>query len=475
MVYIISKKIIWLALMIGLIIAPTMACKVIDFYNQNNSYVNDDICIDIEKISTRRFKFNLVEKNSSISELKCMILIWNNNLLQDVWACNQEFVYEGQDQSRIKIYARLGTWLWWNSEWYYDFVDWKWTTYNYDDYNQNDYDSTKLDNFYIASTENSDWRYDVYIKARDDANSTFDDYDWTVKFKVYKRTSSTSSWTQITSYTSDYYTLSTSYYNFTTSDYWDKDLYDFIKFNNFDYDYKLEVYDEDYTSKKWEKIFYVKNTNNNYGNLNNFYLSSYPTSPSINSRIDLTIKARNSNNTVVADYDWTIRFKIYKRAYNSSTFYEITSSSSSYYTINRSSYTFDSNNNWEVTLSDVIKFTNNNYDYKIRVYDYNNNSLYGEKMFYFVDDEGDNNYSDWFSTYEISKIQKVYNVRNTVINNLKNKYSSLRNSSTRKNLSDDFYQNMEYVLESNSNWEFDNYDDFLNWFMERYSYTIDRM
>jgi hypothetical protein len=58
------------------------------------------------------------------------------------------------------------------------------------------------------------------------------------------------------------------WYRFISSDYGQKSLYDFIKFNKSNLDYKVRVYDENNTSRYSEIIFYVGSSSSSNSNSN---------------------------------------------------------------------------------------------------------------------------------------------------------------------------------------------------------------
>jgi VCBS repeat-containing protein len=153
-----------------------------------------------------------------------------DSLLKSVASCNGEFNYDESKAGRIKLRIRHndiaptdregkpGT----SSErtypqWIYDFDNEERADDNLQDISNNE-----LDNFTVTSddtTPSTSQRVDLNIKARDSDNATVTDYTDTVKFKVYYRSSSSSSWTQTTS--STYYEMDSDYdggYDFTSSD-----------------------------------------------------------------------------------------------------------------------------------------------------------------------------------------------------------------------------------------------------------------
>ena len=95
---------------------------------------------------------------------------------------------------------------------------------------------------------------------RNSNNNILTNYTNRVKFDVYYRTSTSSSWNKTSS--SYYYTINPSYtnwYKFISSDYGQKNLYDFIRFNKNNLDYKVRVYDEN-NSNIYNDIYFYVNT-----------------------------------------------------------------------------------------------------------------------------------------------------------------------------------------------------------------------
>ena len=253
--------------------------------------------------------------------------------------------------------------------------------------NNNNTSNGELDNFYLTTsttTPSTSEYVDLTINARDSDDYTITDYTDTVKFKVYYRANESSSWIQTTS--STYYTMNSDYtdgYDFSSSDDGIAELTNFIKFKKNDYDYKVRIYAENDTSIYKEITFNIGSDNNtSNGELDNFYLTTDDTTPSILQRVDLTIKARDSDNYTITDYTDAVNFKVYYRANNSSSWTQTTSSS--YYTISSSytdGYDFTSSNDGIAGLNNFIEFNKKNYDYKVRVYAENDTSIYKEITF----------------------------------------------------------------------------------------------
>ncbi|MFA6256633.1 MAG: hypothetical protein WC606_05685, partial [Candidatus Absconditabacterales bacterium] len=162
------------------------------------------------------------------------------------------------------------------------------------------------------------------------------------------------------------------------------ELTNFIKFKKNNYDYKVRVYDENDTSIYKEITFTVGSTSSSSsnGDLDNFYVTADDTTPSTSQYIDLTVRARDSDNATITDYTDMINFKVYYRSSSSSSWTQTTSST--YYTMGSDytdGYDFTSSDDGIAELTNFIKFKKNNYDYKVRVYDENDTSIYKEIIF----------------------------------------------------------------------------------------------
>ncbi len=350
---------------------------------------------------------------------------------------------------------------------YNEIVFYVWTTSNI---------STDLDNFLLStnrySPSTSQWS-DLTIRARNSSNVTLTTYREKVRFRVYYRNTSSSSWTETTS--STYYTINsnfTNWYTFSTSDYWQRNLSDFIRFNTNNLDYKVRVYDDNNPNIYNEIIFYVWSSTNT-SNLDNFLLSTNRSSPTTSQWSDLTIRARNSSNNTLSNFNERVRFRVYYRTSSSSSWTETTSST--YYTISSSFnnwYTFYTYDYWVKTLSDFIKFNRNNYDYKVRVYADNNPSIYNEIIFYVWTSSSTNSNVAGFTTKELEMVQRIYNLWPQLINQLRVEYPSFRTNTTWINLGNSLYSNMKDVLDNKSSRKFTNYTKFFTDFEVWYSRTI---
>ena len=237
--------------------------------------------------------------------------------------------------------------------------------------------------------------------------------------------------------------------------------------------FNTSVYPErEYNFDNAERLDDNGNNNNSNGDLDNFYLTADDTTPSTSQYIDLTVEARDSNDDTITDYTDSVNFKVYYRSSSSSSWTQTTSST--YYTMSSSysnGYDFTSSNDGIKTFTNLIKFNKNNYDYKVRVYDENDTSIYNEITFN-VGSNNNNSNVDGFTDSELNTVESIYNSRDDMINNLENDYSNLRNSTRRQNMSDDLKVAMQEIIDDESNKTYDNFDDFYAAFLDWYRYTI---
>jgi len=269
-------------------------------------------------------------------------------------------------------------------------------------------------------------------------------------------------------------------YDFTSSDDGYAQLSNVIKFKKNNYDYKVRVYDENNSSIYKEITFYVgsssSSSSTSNGDLNNFYVTTDDSSPSTYQYVDLNVKARDSDNSTITNFSDTVKFKVYYGHASSSSWTQTTSSS--YYSMasdyNTYGYDFNSSDDGYANLSNFIEFKNSSYDYKVRVYDVNNSSIYKDIIFYVNGSSYSSSSSsvDGFSSSELNTVEGINDARDDMIINLRNQYSILRNSSRRETMSDDLKTAMEEIINDDSNKTYDNFDDFNAARLDRYRYTI---
>ncbi len=233
----------------------------------------------------------------------------------------------------------------------------------------------------------------------------------------------------------------------------------------------MRVYAENDTSIYKEITFNVgSSSSTSNGELDNFYVTADDTTPSTSQYVDLTVKARDNDNSVITDYTDTINFKVYYRTSSSSSWVQTTSST--YYTMGSSytdGYDFTSSDDGVAELTNFIKFKKNNYDYKVRVYAENDTSIYKEITFYVGSSSSSN--VEGFSSSELNTVQAMYDSRDDMIDQLEDQSSVLRNSSRRQTMSDDLKTAMEEIIDDDINKTYDNFDDFYSAWLDRYRYT----
>jgi hypothetical protein len=329
--------------------------------------------------------------------------------LKAIPLCNGTFSYDESDMGRIKLWIRYNEVA--PSDWegkpsssnsIRTYPQW---VYNFDNEERAEDDLTDstssngdLDNFYVTTddtTPTTSQYVDLTVKARDSDNDTITDYNDTIKFKVYYRSSSSSSWTQTTS--STYYTMSSSYtngYDFSSSNNGQKTFTNFIKFKKNNYDYKVRVYAEDDSSIYKEITFYVGSSSSSTSTTDNFSITAYPSSPSQDEYIDITVRSRNGS-SVDNDYRGTVKFTVEKRANASSSW---TTATTSYYTLARTSYTFTSSDNGEHTFSNLVRFRNDSYNYRLVITDDEDEDIVGTRIFSLNNDSSSSNGNNFYIT-----------------------------------------------------------------------------
>ena len=221
----------------------------------------------------------------------------------------------------------------------------------------------------------------------------------------------------------------------------------------------------------WERWNSSSSSNSNY-DLDNFYLSINDAVPSTNQRVDLTVKARDRNNSTVNNYNGNIGFKVYYRTSSSSSW--VLTTSSSYFEMKSTYnnwYSFSSSYNGQRTLTDFIRFKKS-YDYKVMVYDKNNTSIYKEITFNVGGSSSSNSNINWFTNKETEILERINKVWSKLMTQLKIENSRLKYNNNRQNMSDQLYNNVKDVLNNKTNKKFRNYSEFFNDFEKWYSYTI---
>lgn len=358
------------------------SCRNVEFSN------GIDACVDIDNAGRNDWELSTDLDGGNNSNLRCDLMT-PDSILRSIPNCNGEFEYDGDEPGRIKLRIRYNN----NApedrdgkpssnstrtypQWVYDFDNEERIDDDLDDSNDNGDTSDYTVTASPSDPDKNEW-IDVTVKAMD-GSSTDTSYRGTVKFKVERK--SGSSWTTASS---SLYEISTTSYKFTSSNAGRKTFTDLIRFKDDSYDYRLTIYDYNDNSLKAYKIFSLDGNDNN-GDTDGFYLTTYDSTPNANSRASLTVTARDGN-TKDTSYRGTIMFDIYYKSSSSSTRTKTTSST--YYEMNTSKryqdrgYTFKSTDNGVFEDTYFIKFKKNNYQYKIHVYDEDDDDIDGEKIF----------------------------------------------------------------------------------------------
>ncbi len=109
-------------------------------------------------------------------------------------------------------------------------------------------------------------------------------------------------------------------------------------------------------------------------------------------------------------------------------------------------------------------------DYTITVEDW---SIDAEQDFDVGDNGSEDSDIDGFTNDEMETLERIYDIRPTLIDQLIEENSELEDEDDRQDMSDELYDNMEDVIDDKYNREFDDYDEFFEAFEEWYSETLD--
>jgi hypothetical protein len=217
-------------------------------------------------------------------------------------------------------------------------------------------------------------------------------------------------------------------------------------------DYDFDVGDRD------------ENASSSTEDLDNFYLTLSDTTPSIDQSITLTIEARDADDSTITDYSGDPI--VYAQYRTSSTASRQTASSTKFY-VSDSTPSFS---NGRATAT--IKFRND-YEYRIYVEDEDANIDDYKQVAAGDAASSSNSDIDGFTSKEYDQIKAVYTIRPNIISQLERDYRRLRYDNERKDSSDELYNNMKDVVTDESSRTFDNYDNFFDAFLDRYSFTIE--
>ena len=313
----------------GLANAAFAWCQTISFTDGSS------FCFDIAKTGTDTYRAEVSSSRVSSNSLSCKLTLPNNNRI-DLPNCQWNFNYGGSD---MKVELRAET-----SNSYsvlvanYDFRNGRFTDGSDDGNRKNDYWGYQIDFNSVSSTNPSTNQWiDMTLKVRNTSSLSSNYFNGRVNFSVeeyrdgYWRSASSSD-----------YDLERSSYTFSSSDWGERRMTNFLRFRN-NGRYKI-VAQIDGTNYSAYQEFTVWNGNNNRSNWVAIDDIS-TTSPSVDQWISLRVRR-----------DWsyystqTVRFEVeeYRDGYWRSAY-------SSDYDLDRSSYTFYSSENSK-SFSSFLKF-----------------------------------------------------------------------------------------------------------------------
>jgi len=319
--------------------------------------------------------------------------------------------------------------------------------------------SEQLDNFRITSFPSSPRINDfteITIEARDRNNRIITNYIWTVDFRLDYRSNTSSS--RNPANTSDG-RLNRLSYTFSSFNNWREAIRDLLEFRRNGL-FRLTVTDRNtWRSSNIEfNIWWSTSTTN----LNRFDVSSFPTNPSRNQNIDLTIRALDRNNFTLNNYRGTVRFTVQQRSLNNRT-----TAPSNSYTLSPTTYTFSLSDQWLARLNGFIRFFDN-WEYRLIIEDRDANIT---EHIHFNIWVSWSTPSQWFTSSETRQIQTIYNIRPWFISQLERDYPRLRTNTTRQRQQQELYSEMDNILRWRTS-IYRYYDEFFQAFRSRYIYTL---
>ena len=313
----------------GLANAAFAWCQTISFTDGSS------FCFDIAKTGTDTYRAEISSSRVSSSSLSCKLTLPNNNRI-DLPNCQWNFNYGGSD---MKVELRAET-----SNSYsvlvanYDFRNGRFTDGSDDGNRKNDYWGYQIDFNSVSSTNPSTNQWiDMTLKVRNTSSSSSNYFNGRVNFSVeeyrdgYWRSASSSD-----------YDLERSSYTFSSSDWGERRMTNFLRFrNNGRYKIVAQIDGTNYTAYQ---EFTVWNGNNNRSNWVAIDDIS-TTSPSVDQWISLRVRRDGSYYS-----SQTVRFEVeeYRDGHWRSAY-------SSDYDLDRSSYTFYSSENSK-SFSSFLKF-----------------------------------------------------------------------------------------------------------------------
>ena len=275
-------------------------CKNVDFDNGN-------VCVNIEKVSGETFRLTT---DTSDGTLRCGVLLADKPY-KDV-ACNGgTFSVNDLDTQLIKIFIKQGSEVpsdwedkpstaskWLFPQWNYDFDAEEWadgsssSSSSSSNGDVSDYTITLAD-----STPSAGDEVKLTIKSVDSSDDTVTDYDGSnAEITIAYRSSSSSSWTTTTS--STYFSIDDSTPNFSNGS-----ASTYITFKK-DYDYRITITDQDDDSIYTQKTIYTSSSSSSSnGDVSDYTITLADSTPAEDDEVKLTVKAVDSSDDTVTDYD----------------------------------------------------------------------------------------------------------------------------------------------------------------------------
>ena len=304
---------------------------------------------------------------------------------------------------------------------------------------------------------------------------TDDDYTGKINFsKLQYRSSSSSSWSNISNttsstYVSDYSTdWSRGYYKMSSSDNGYVTLKNLVKFKKSGY-YRIYVEDTDSN----ESYIQINVDTSSSSSSDKIELSTNRKSPSTSQYVNLTIETDKK-------YTGKLTLSAKYRSSSSSSWSNISNTSSSYFSDystdwSRGYYKISSSDKGYVTLNSLVKFKKDGY-YRIYVEDTDWNESYIQfNVWDASDDYSGKSSVSGFTSSQLDKVKSVYKEWSSMVWEIQRKYPALKKDSYWIRLSDNFYDNMKEVIDNKKSKNFSDYNDFERAFDEWYNYTMENV
>ena len=362
-----------------------------------------------------------------------------------------EIKFEQKGEYKLRVYEK-----WENDPYGYVIVD------------VQDWDNNwEIDEFEVEINDGDDTeedvRYDITVTAVDSDGKTVIDYDEEIEYEIeiYDW------WREDASSSSEYDMKWDETPEFSSSDDGEIDGETEIKFKKKER-YKVRVYEKGENNPYGYVIVDVGETNTNEDGRFIINLEDGEKSPVIDDRYEIDIRKYDKDGKLDTSYNQEIEYEI---KYFSTTrtwktapdnFYELKWDKTPTF-----SYSDDG-----VLIGETEIIFNMKKEYKLYVYEKWEDEPYGYVLLDVVNEEEESNV-DGFTDREMNQIEQVHTIRPGLMLELKNKYWKLKYDNNREDISNDFYIEMWKVLDDDNDKEYDDYDEFFDAFINRYTYTLD--